>query len=510
MEIRYDSSFFFLSILVPIVSDTFVLNNPDCFLTCLLVSQIVDFSCGDNSFSRLLHDALSTSDKSNCEFKSFDIFTPKDTLGFERKDWLSVGVGECGPGDKLVIGLNPPFAHTDRFISHALSMNPRVLVFIVPPLRKNVANYGYQCLLDDPTTMAEKSFFLPGSVHGSNDECLEQGNSVAPHLYVFSRSSVFGASNPPSTSPVFGVPNPPSTSPVFGVPNPTANPSQEIRKSVKPAKPTPPSDPSDNLFIPREQVRGPSVRPQDPSDDLFIPREQVRNGPSVRPHDPSDDLFIPREQVRGPSNRLHDPSDDLFIPREQVRNGPSVRPHDPSDDLFIPREQVRNGPSVRPHDPSDDLFIPQEQVRGPSTRPQHMQARMPRGSQMENGEILPPPPPLPSRRPPYRLSQFRGRARGRSSQFRPRFHQHHSSEFRHPQHLDEPYSPFEPALFPPVHRRGLSRRDPRPFRGFRPRGFQGWRPAFRDQRPPVFENSSPPGFYDDFSPPAFGGWLPAD
>lgn len=37
---------------------------------------------------------------------------------------------------KQVIGVNPPFALVDKFVSHALDMNPRLLVLIVPPMKK--------------------------------------------------------------------------------------------------------------------------------------------------------------------------------------------------------------------------------------------------------------------------------------------------------------------------------------------------------------------------------------
>lgn len=68
---------------------------------------IVDFSCGDNTFSRLLRDALLIAEKAKCRYKNFDIFSPKDTFGFECKDWFVVTATDCGPGDNLVRFLDP-------------------------------------------------------------------------------------------------------------------------------------------------------------------------------------------------------------------------------------------------------------------------------------------------------------------------------------------------------------------------------------------------------------------
>ncbi|KAG0586072.1 hypothetical protein KC19_2G061600 [Ceratodon purpureus] len=397
---------------------------------------IVDFSCGDNTFARLLLDALSNSEKSKCQFKNFDIFTPKDTFGFERRDWLSVGVNECGPGDNLVIGLNPPFMYTDVFISHALSMNPRVLVFIIPPLKKPLPHYGFECVLDDPTTMAEKSFYLPGSVHGLNDDHMEQGNHVAPHLYIFVRPATSGGSivSPPLTV----------NSSLSTIPN------QQLHKSekrVNPETPTPESDPTANLFIRGKRSRDPR-RPQH---------------------------MVPKIMSGAPGFGSHSEEAGILPPP----------------------------PPVTPYVP-------------------------------------PPPPP-----PPFRSLQVHDSPR---DHLPPRFHPQHYPEVRPPHPLDEPYSPFEPGLFPsgahynnprefshalrgsrpPVFRgmpsesrdlrspwyghlrptdyRGMA---PPEFRNFPPRGFgHSHPPEFRDFRPPGFGDQPPPG-YEDF-PPASGGWLPAE
>ncbi|KAG0612552.1 hypothetical protein M758_6G036700 [Ceratodon purpureus] len=305
---------------------------------------IVDFSCGDNTFARLLLDALSNSEKSKCQFKNFDIFTPKDTFGFERRDWLSVRVNECGPGDNLVIGLNPPFMYTDVFINHALSMNPRVLVFIIPPLKKPLPHYGFECVLDDPTTMAEKSFYLPGSVHGLNDDHMEQGNHVAPHLYIFVRAATFGGSNSLSTvSPPWMVNSSLST-----------NPSQQLHKSekrVNPATPTPESDPTANLFI------------------------------------------------RG--KRSWDPRRPQHMVPKIMSGAPGFGSHTEEAVILPPP------PPVTPY--------------------------------------LPPPPPPPP--PPFRYSQVHDSPR---DHLPPHFRPQHHPELRPPHPLDEPYSPFEPALFPSI------------------------------------------------------------
>ncbi|KAG0607072.1 hypothetical protein M758_8G001100 [Ceratodon purpureus] len=378
---------------------------------------IVDFSCGCNTFARLLLDALSGSEKSRCQFRSFDIFTPKDTLGFERRDWLSVGVGECGPGDSLVIGLNPPFTYTDVFISHALSMNPRVLVLITPPLKKPLPRPGFECVLDDPTTMAEKSFYLPGSVHGSNDDHLEQGNHVAPHLYIYVRAGASGGPNASSTG------SPPATV----RPSSSADPAQQPHTGEKRANPTtatPESEPAANLVVGWKRSRDPrrprhmvpvarSIAPGSVSrpEDAGIPPPPAPEAPRVPPPPPA---------FRAPQVR-DDPRDHL-PPRLRPLHRPELRPlrppgepHSPFEPGVLPRGDRRNRPRGNdPRELSQALSVPHPPVsRGMS--PGSMDPRPRRYGHLRRtnyGGMAPPeprdfPPPGFGHSHPPRFPDFR-------------------------------------------------------------------------------------------------------
>jgi hypothetical protein len=65
--------------------------------------MIVDFSCGTNDFSILMHKALTSTGKCNCKYRNYDIFTPKNTFNFEKRDWFSVSRNEL-PTDETLVG----------------------------------------------------------------------------------------------------------------------------------------------------------------------------------------------------------------------------------------------------------------------------------------------------------------------------------------------------------------------------------------------------------------------
>lgn len=98
--------------------------------------MIVDFCCGANDFSCLMKENLDSAGK-KCSFKNYDLFPSKNDFNFEQRDWFSVEPGELPAGSKLIMGLNPPFgvkgAWANKFISHALKFEPKLLILTAPP-----------------------------------------------------------------------------------------------------------------------------------------------------------------------------------------------------------------------------------------------------------------------------------------------------------------------------------------------------------------------------------------
>ncbi|CAM6013852.1 unnamed protein product [Sphagnum balticum] len=150
--------------------------------------MIVDFSCGANDFSILMHKALTSTGKCNCKYRNYDIFTPKNTFNFEKRDWFSVSRNELPTDETLVIGLNPPFgvnaSLSDQFISHALIFKPRLVVLITPPQTKTLKHRGYTLIWEDDKLCRDRAFYLAGSV--DKLECpLDQWNEVTPRFYLW-------------------------------------------------------------------------------------------------------------------------------------------------------------------------------------------------------------------------------------------------------------------------------------------------------------------------------------
>ncbi|CAK9196765.1 unnamed protein product [Sphagnum troendelagicum] len=150
--------------------------------------MIVDFSCGSNDFSILMHKALTSTGKCNCKYRNYDIFTPKNTFNFEKRDWFSVSRNELPTDETLVIGLNPPFgvnaSLSDQFISHALIFRPRLVVLITPPQTKTLKHRGYTLIWEDDKLCRDRAFYLAGSV--DKLECpVDQWNEVTPRFYLW-------------------------------------------------------------------------------------------------------------------------------------------------------------------------------------------------------------------------------------------------------------------------------------------------------------------------------------
>ncbi|KAJ7533072.1 hypothetical protein O6H91_13G031800 [Diphasiastrum complanatum] len=152
--------------------------------------MVVDFCCGSNDFSRLMVEKL-TQCRKDCEYKNFDIIQPKHDFNFTKRDWLSVKKHELPSGDKLIMGLNPPFGVfaqlANTMVQHALTFKPKLLILIVPKETKRLEYCGYECIWEDPYLLSGQAFYFPGSVD-INDKSLSQENFDVPPLYLWSRS----------------------------------------------------------------------------------------------------------------------------------------------------------------------------------------------------------------------------------------------------------------------------------------------------------------------------------
>lgn len=156
--------------------------------------MIVDFCCGANDFSHLMKAKLDSVGKKNCSFKNYDLFPTKNDFNFEQRDWFTVTPGELPRGPQLIMGLNPPFgvkgALANKFISHALQFDPKLMILIVPPetqrLDRRRDGKNYDLIWEDRCLLSGKSFYLPGSVDIHGKQVLQWNNSV-PLLSLWSR-----------------------------------------------------------------------------------------------------------------------------------------------------------------------------------------------------------------------------------------------------------------------------------------------------------------------------------
>ncbi|XP_020530736.1 protein ENHANCED DOWNY MILDEW 2 isoform X2 [Amborella trichopoda] len=114
-------------------------------------------------------------------------------FNFERKDWMSVSLKDLPKGDRLIMGLNPPFgvnaALANKFIDKALEFKPKLVVLIVPKetQRLDAKKDAYDLLWQDVDRFRGHSFYLPGSVDDEDNQ-LGQWNNSPPPLYFWSRS----------------------------------------------------------------------------------------------------------------------------------------------------------------------------------------------------------------------------------------------------------------------------------------------------------------------------------
>eukprot|EP00271_Cylindrocystis_brebissonii_P000056 TRINITY_DN1004_c0_g6_i3.p1 TRINITY_DN1004_c0_g6~~TRINITY_DN1004_c0_g6_i3.p1 ORF type:complete len:1293 (-),score=211.39 TRINITY_DN1004_c0_g6_i3:1358-4936(-) len=102
---------------------------------------LVDTCCGANDFSVIAQAQLNKAGKKMCTFSNFDIAPPKNTSFFTKSDWFDVpykpGARTLPTGDKLIMGLNPPFgvraSLASQFSKRMAKFEPKLIILIVPP-----------------------------------------------------------------------------------------------------------------------------------------------------------------------------------------------------------------------------------------------------------------------------------------------------------------------------------------------------------------------------------------
>ncbi|KAI3918211.1 hypothetical protein MKX01_041531 [Papaver californicum] len=110
--------------------------------------MIVDFCCGANNFSCLMKKKLEETGK-KCNFKNFDLISPKNGFNFERRDWMTVCRDELPAGSKLI------------------------------------KKEAYDLIWEDDQKLSGKSFYFPGSVN-VDENPIDQWNNITPPLYLWS------------------------------------------------------------------------------------------------------------------------------------------------------------------------------------------------------------------------------------------------------------------------------------------------------------------------------------
>jgi hypothetical protein len=101
----------------------------------------VDFSCGDDAFASRLRDLVPKQEFRN---KSFDIEpicnNSNNNNDVQKKSWFDVSEADMqhDKDECFAIGLNPPFGYqgclAKKFVAHALSFRPDILVLILPSI----------------------------------------------------------------------------------------------------------------------------------------------------------------------------------------------------------------------------------------------------------------------------------------------------------------------------------------------------------------------------------------
>jgi hypothetical protein len=128
----------------------------------------VDFACGKNEFAKLLP----------LKSLSFDFGSICEAYGGMVKDWFTVK----DLPSKVIIGLNPPFGYQGclarRFVNHALSFKPLLLLLILPS--KNWNFVGYELIHQE--ILPSNSFYSP--------ESGKQYKEIGSVFYIFRRCPI--------------------------------------------------------------------------------------------------------------------------------------------------------------------------------------------------------------------------------------------------------------------------------------------------------------------------------
>ena len=166
--------------------------------------MLIDHSCGANEWLAIARDELQGDGLRGLAFRGFDIFLARNDRDFEQYDFMRLTRAShrwLPPGDRLVVGLNPPFGFdvsgggrnlAHKFMLHAArELQPRVLAIICPADTDHPQDYR---LVDqDRTLCAGAAFFFPGSKDRTKqnqselDKCLldQQTNKLTVvRLYV--------------------------------------------------------------------------------------------------------------------------------------------------------------------------------------------------------------------------------------------------------------------------------------------------------------------------------------
>jgi hypothetical protein len=154
---------------------------------------VVDFSAGANDWLPAVAQRAAAAGLRGLTFRGFDIFPAACPFGFTEKDWFAVTRADVGgaSGDRLVVGLNPPFgtdgALAAKFVAHAVAvLQPRLLILIVP--RETPLPGGYVELERNYRLAEGHAFYLPGSLDPATQNPVEDWNKQTPPFIIMCRA----------------------------------------------------------------------------------------------------------------------------------------------------------------------------------------------------------------------------------------------------------------------------------------------------------------------------------